>query len=236
MSGGSQVEVAILIPAWNEGTNLESLLPAVHEVLRGLDVDAEIIVIDGGSRDRTRSIAEAQGALVVMQQEPGYGGALLAGFASTSARYIVTMDADLSHRPIFIEEFWKRREEAEVLIASRYVGGGKAEMSRFRWFLSMLLNRTYSRLLALPLRDLSSGFRMYRRDVLTRLEPVARDFDFLEEVLILVYNQGWRVIEIPFHYMPRGAGRSHAKLFRFGWAYSKTLWRMWRLRGLAPRT
>ena len=85
---------------------------------------------------------------------------LLAGFAATSAPYIVTMDADLSHRPVFLEEFWRRRDEAEVLIASRYVHGGRADMSRFRRLLSHILNRTYSRVLSFPLRDLSSGFRM----------------------------------------------------------------------------
>src|SRR5207244_11207241 len=105
----------------------------------------------------------------VVRKEPGYGGARLAGFAATSAPYIVTMDADLSHRPGFLEEFWRRRNEAEVLIASRYVHGGRADMSRFRRLLSHILNRTYSRVLSFPVRGLSSGFRMYRRDRLLGL-------------------------------------------------------------------
>jgi dolichol-phosphate mannosyltransferase len=140
------------------------------------------------------------------------------------------MDADLSHPPVFIEEFWRRRDEAEVLIASRYVPGGKAQMSRFRRILSVILNRTYAVLLAVPLKDLSSGYRMYRREVLLAEAPVARDFDFLEEILVRVYNRGGRAVEIPFHYLPRGSGRSHARLLRFGWAFTKTLVRMWRLR------
>jgi dolichol-phosphate mannosyltransferase len=165
-----------------------------------------------------------------VQKEPGYGSALLAGFAATTAPYLVTMDADLSHRPMFLEEFWRRRHEAEVLIASRYVPGGRADMSRFRRLLSHILNRTYSRVLSLPLRDLSSGFRMYHRDVLMGLTLVARDFDVLEEILIRVHAEGWRILEIPFHYMSRGSGRSHVRLFKFGWAFAKTLVRMWRLR------
>lgn len=223
-------ELAILVPAWNERLNLELLIPSLQEVIRKLEVDAETIVIDGGSHDGTREVAEALGARVLLQKERGYGGALLTGFAATSAPYILTMDADLSHPPIFVEELWKRRGEAEVLIASRYIEGGAAEMSRSRRILSGILNWTYGRLLSLPVRDLSSGFRMYSRKVLIELKPIARDFDFLEEILIRVYNQGWRVKEVPFHYMPRGTGRSHAKLLQFGWAYLKTLWRMWRLR------
>jgi len=64
--------------------------------------DDEIVVADGGSRDGTREAAERRGARVVLQRERGYGGALLAGFAATAAPYIVTMDADLSHRPVFL--------------------------------------------------------------------------------------------------------------------------------------
>ena len=223
-------DLAVVIPAWNERENLELLLPALKEVLTGLGLAAEIVVADGGSHDGTREAAERRGARVVLQEERGYGGALLAGFAATTAPYIVTMDADLSHRPVFLEDFWKRRDEAEVLIASRYVAGGRADMGWLRRLLSRILNRTYRRALSLPLRDLSSGFRLYRRDALAGITLQARDFDVLEEILIRVHCEGWRILEVPFHYMARGSGRSHARLFKFGWALLKTLVRMWRLR------
>jgi dolichol-phosphate mannosyltransferase len=223
-------DVAIVIPAWNERENLELLLPALGEEVATLGLKSEIVVVDAGSHDGTREAAERRGARVILQQEQGYGGALLAGFAATTAPYIATMDADLSHRPVFLGEFWKRREEAEVLIASRYVAGGRAQMGWFRRLLSHILNRTYRRALSLPLRDLSSGFRMYRRDVLAGLTLTARDFDVLEEILIRVHAEGWRIQEVPFHYMARGSGRSHARLIKFGWALLKTLVRMWRLR------
>lgn len=223
-------ELSIVIPAWNERENLELLLPALREVLEHMGVVAEVVVADGGSTDGTRQAAEERGARVVMQRERGYGGALMAGFAASTAPYIITMDADLSHRPLFIEELWKRRHEAEMLIASRYLAGGSAEMGLVRRVLSHVLNRTYARVLSLPLRDLSSGFRMYRRDVLAGLTLVARDFDVLEELLIRVHAQGWRIVEVPFRYMARGSGRSHARLFKFGWAFTKTLVRMWQLR------
>jgi dolichol-phosphate mannosyltransferase len=223
-------DLAVVIPAWNERENIELLLPALKEMIADLGLTAEIVVADAGSRDGTAEAAQRRGAIVVVQKEPGYGSVLLAGFAATSAPYIVTMDADLSHRPVFLEEFWRRRDEAEVLIASRYVPGGRADMSRFRRLLSHILNRTYSRVLSFPLRDLSSGFRMYHRDVLLGLTLAARDFDVLEEILIRVHAEGWHILEIPFHYMSRGSGRSHVRLFKFGWAFAKTLVRMWKLR------
>jgi len=226
----SPPELAVVIPAWNERENLELLLPALREVLDGLGVAWEIIIADGGSTDGTQEAATHRGARVVRQVERGYGGALLAGFAATAAPYLITMDADCSHRPIFIEEFWRHRAEAECLIASRYVPGGRADMGGFRRLLSHILNRTYARVLSLELRDLSSGFRMYRRATLAGLTLVARDFDILEEILIRVHSLGWRIREVPFHYTARGSGRSHARLFAFGWAFLKTLLRMWQLR------
>jgi dolichol-phosphate mannosyltransferase len=223
-------DLAVVIPAWNERENLELLLPALREVLEELGVRFEIVVADAGSRDGTAEASARRGARVVVQTERGYGGALLAGFGATAAPWIVTMDADLSHRPVFVQELWKRRHEAEILIASRYVPGGRADMDAVRRLLSLVLNRTYASVLALPLRDLSSGFRMYRRDVLADLRPLARDFDVLEELLIRGHCEGWRVAEVPFHYMARGSGRSHARLLRFGWALARTLGRMWQLR------
>ena len=226
-------DIAAVIPALNERENLELLLPSLWAVTERLGLVAEIIVVDGGSADGSRLAAEQLGARVITQVERGYGGALIAGFAAARAPFVVTMDADLSHQPVFLEDFWRLRGDADLLIASRYVPGGSAEMGAVRRTLSLVLNRTYSRVLALPLRDVSSGFRMYHQDVLATLDLQARDFDALEEVLVKVYVRGGRVREVPFHYQARQTGKSHAKLIKFGWAFSKTLFRMWRLRNSA---
>jgi dolichol-phosphate mannosyltransferase len=223
-------DLAIVIPAIDERENLELLIPSLWDVLNSVGVSAEIILVDGGSEDGTERAAESRGARVVRQTERGYGGALLAGFAASRAPFIVTMDADLSHRPSFIVEMWKNRFNAHVLIGSRYVPGGEAQMTLSRRILSKILNTTYARVLSLPLKDLSSGFRMYRGDTVKHLQLEARDFDVLEEILIKVYSEGWSIIELPFRYMTRGSGRSHAKLLKFGIAYLRTLFRMWQLR------
>ena len=225
-----QPDLSIVIPALNERENLELLLPALRETIAELDLIAEMIVIDGGSTDDTARVAEKLGATVIGQNEQGYGGALLAGFAAARAAYVVTMDADLSHQPVFLKDFWDQKNDAELLIASRYVPGGRAEMGFVRRTLSLILNAAYGWLLALPFRDLSSGFRMYDQRALAGMRFQARDFDALEEILVRVYIAGSRIKEVPFHYQPRKSGRSHAKLIRFGWAFSKTLLRMWRLR------
>jgi dolichol-phosphate mannosyltransferase len=223
-------DLALVIPAWNERENLDLLLPALRETLDGLGIRWEIIVADGGSSDGTAEAAARRGARVVRQRQRGYGAALMEGIQASRAPYVVTMDADLSHRPTFIEDLWKHRTEAEVLIASRYVPGGESRTHWFRRLCSSILNVTYSRVLSLPLRDLSSGFRMYRRDILEGLQLRARDFDILEEILIKVHALGFQIRELPFQYLSRGTGRSHARFLKFGWAYFKTLIRMWQLR------
>ena len=226
----STPDLSVVIPAMDEKENLDLLLPALKEVIAGLGINAEIIVADGGSGDGTQQAAASRGARVVRQVERGYGGALLAGFEASRAPYVITMDADLSHRPVVLEDLWKNRHEGEVVIASRYVPAGESDVGGFRRLLSRILNTTYARVLSLPVKDLSSGFRLYRRNVLRGVPVQSRDFDVLEEILIRIHSEGWRVHEVPFRYMSRGAGKSHARLLKFGWAYVKTLVRMWQLR------
>ena len=223
-------DLSVVIPALNERDNLERLLPAIFEVTSDCGLRAEVIVADGPSHDGTSQVAAELGARVVRQKERGYGGALLAGFAAAGAPYILTMDADLSHPAAFIKDMWDRRGEAELLIASRYVPGGGATVGTMRRILSIILNAVFRFALDLPIRDLSSGFRLYRRKALDPLRVESRDFDVLEEILVLGHNRGWKIAEIPFHYMPRESGVSHARLIQFGVAYVKTLLKMRRLK------
>jgi dolichol-phosphate mannosyltransferase len=229
-SENSLPDVSIVIPVVNEAENLRLLLPLVSEAFSQFGIEPEVVVVDGGSQDNSQIVAGQLGARVVEQTERGFGGALLAGFAAASAPYVITMDADLSHPPEFLTDFWRQRKDADLIIASRYMAGGKADMAASRRVLSTMLNRTYALLLNVKVHDLSSGFRLYDRRVLTSLELRARDFDILEEILVKIYVSGGRVREVPFHYKVRNSGKSHAKLVRFAWAYLKTLLRMCRLR------
>jgi len=226
----STPDLAVVIPALNECPNLEQLLPQVTQAVRALGITAEIVVVDGGSHDGTAQVVERHGCRLIRQQQHGYGGALLTGFAATTAPFVITMDADLAHPPELIPVLWASRNSADVLIASRYVQGGHTSGPAWRRLLSRVLNRAYSRVLSLPIRDLSSGYRLYRRTTLNGLSLRARDFDALEEILIRVYGEGWTIREVPMGLQPRGAGQSHARVLRLGRAFLMTLVRMWRLR------
>jgi dolichol-phosphate mannosyltransferase len=222
--------LSVVIPALNEEASIADLLTRVHKRLVGLGVPFEIIVVDGGSTDETSQRAADAGAAVVRQEGRGYAKALLTGFGAARGQYIITMDADYSHDPDFLEALWTRRHDAEVVIASRYLPGGHADMPWARTFLSRWLNRVGWGVLSIPVRDMTSGFRLYHRKVLGAFRPRAQRFDVLVELLTQLYCEGWRVLEVPFHYRRRQGGRSHVALLPFGLAYGRTLLRMWAMR------
>jgi dolichol-phosphate mannosyltransferase len=224
------IDLSVIIPALNEAGNIGPLVTRCHVAIRRLGVTSEILVVDGGSSDGTVAEAERAGGRVIRQEGRGYGGALRTGFGAARGRHIQTMDSDLSHEPEVIESLWAARDRADVVIASRYIRGGGAEMPRFRAVLSRILNVTFTTAFRLPIHDISSGFRLYRADALKGIAFHASDFDVLEEILILIYIGGGTVTEVPFLYRPRQAGRSHARLFKFGMAYARTFAQMWKLR------
>jgi len=230
VSMNRELDLSIVIPALNEGPNLDLLLPQLKLVLDSIAICWEVIVVTRDQDASTHEAGERGGARVLNQQEPGYGGALLCGFDAAGGRYILTMDADLSHEPTFIKDMWSARDSAEVVVASRYVAGGSADMPMGRYLLSRVLNAFFCRGLGLKIHDLSSGYRLYRKSAVAGQAFRARDFDVLQEILVRAHAEGWRVAEVPFVYKPRIHGSSHARVLKFGLAYIKTFWSLWELR------
>lgn len=225
-----ELDLTIVIPALNEGPNLELLLPELKAVLDCIAISWEVLIVTREHDTETRCAGERGGGRVLNQAEPGYGGALVCGFTEARGRFIITMDADLSHEPTFIKDMWRQRDQAEVIVASRYVPGGSADMPMGRYVLSRVLNMFFCRGLGLEIHDLSSGYRLYRKSAVAGQAFKARDFDILQEILVRAHAEGWRVAEIPFVYKPRIHGSSHARVLKFGLAYLRTFWSLWTLR------
>jgi dolichol-phosphate mannosyltransferase len=222
-------DLSVVVPVWNGEHSLGRLLPRLRSVLESIGVQTEIVVVLPPD-EPVADLVERFGARVEEFKGGGYGQALNAGLAAARGRWVVTMDADFSHHPEFIRTLWLRRREADVLIASRYVPGAYAEMPVSRRVASRTLNRLYRTSLALPYQDLSSGFRMYSRDVVDDIGPVnAEGLDSLQEILVKAFSQGWKTVEVPLFYRQTRMWTS-GRFAEMGAGYLKTLGRLMALR------
>jgi len=224
------LELSVVILTLNEAENLRYLLPRVNEELNSLNVSHEIVVVDGNSTDGTKKVAEQFGARCLIQPDPGYGAALRFGFSEAKGKYLLTLDADGSHPAELISELWQKRNEAELIIASRFTKGGSPGGPWIRRALSALLSLTLPKLLAIPATDLSSGYRLYLRSAVSPNRCTSPGFEILLELLVLLYADGYQLSEIPLNYRPRYKGNSHVHLWRFGKAYLKAAFRLWKQR------
>jgi len=224
------MDLSVVIPTYKEGANISKLIFKLHDAIRDFSNDYEIIVVDGSSEDGTVENAQSAGAKVFVQRGPGYGNALKEGFGAARGDYIVTMDGDLSHDPVVIHDLWKSRNKSDIVIASRYVKNGSADMPYFRKFLSLALNKFFTYFLSIPAKDISSGFRLYKTSSIKSMNLAGQNFDVLQEILVRAYSDGWSVSEIPFRYRPREYGQSKLKLIKFGRSYLKTFLKLWLLR------
>jgi dolichol-phosphate mannosyltransferase len=225
-----KLDLSVIIASLNEAPNLYRLLPLLRESLDALGISWEILIIDGNSKDGTRDVVEHAGARYICEERPGYGAAIIRGISEAYGKYVLTMDADMSHPAEFIKNLWDNRNAGDVVIASRYVPGGYADQPWFRYMLSRILNRFFSRGLSIPVRDMSSGFRLYRKSLFQNMELQFTNFVLLIEILLVAFAKGMQVREVPFHYQPRISGSSKARIIKFGKDYLRLFYRVWRMR------
>jgi SAM-dependent methyltransferase len=227
----SPLDLSAIVPATSPPYhNLDVFLGELIQALARLDVRFEVLLVAHQPDHDLAKLAETRDARLVHAPGARYGTALAAGFEASSGNYLLTVDADLLNLPSTIADMWSRRGEAEVIIASRYVRGGRASMPLGRRLLSRLLNAVFSRGLSLRIRDMSSGVRLYRADLVRGHQYEASDFDILQEILVRAYMEGWRVQEIPFDYRARRPGSTTRRVFGFGMAYARTLGSLWKTR------
>jgi dolichol-phosphate mannosyltransferase len=222
------IVLSVVVPVWGRRHDLPRLLPALRRALETVEPRSEILVC--GSDPALHRHADAAGAAFVQSKRAGYGETLRTGIASAQGDWVLTMDADFAYAADFVPVIWAHRNEAEVVIGSRYVRGAVAEMGFARRTASRTLNAVYRFGLSMPFRDLSSGFRLYRRRVLLDIQPLEADgLDVLLEIIVKAQCEGWRVTEVPFWY--RGAEPwNRVRMVQFGLGYLETLGRLVSLR------
>jgi SAM-dependent methyltransferase len=222
-------DLSVVLPADGVGSDLAEALARVHGALASLSCRVEVLVALSAP-DPAAAAASAGRARVVVAATPGYGAALAAGFAAAAGTWVLTIDADIGDPAPVVRSLWARRDEGEVLIASRYTPGGEARMPAVHVILSRTLNAVFGRGLSLGVRDMSSGVRLYRASVLRALGPLPAHLDALQAILVKVYAEGWRVVEVPFVYHAAPSGAALARATRFAADYLRTFWRLWTLR------
>jgi dolichol-phosphate mannosyltransferase len=214
--------VWLILPTYDEAENIAAIVAAARTVLERAAPDGyRILVVDDGSPDGTGDLADAiaaeHGDVEVLHRttREGLGPAYLAGFAhalAQGARFVMEMDADFSHDPADLARLLAAARDADLVLGSRYVaGGGVTDWGRIRRFVSRG-GSWYARVvLGLDVRDLTGGFKCFRREVLEAIDlPTVRSrgYAFQVELTYRAIQQGFEVVEVPIVFRDRRVGAS----------------------------
>jgi len=226
--------VLVIVPTFNERENVAVLVP------RLLAIDGlKVLIVDDGSPDGTGAVADSLaaasgGRLTVMHRSGprGLGRSYVDGMQAavlTNVRRVCQMDADLSHDPIDLVRLIVAGASADLVIGSRYVAGGTLQnWPRRRVWLSAVANWYVRAVTGLRIRDCTSGFRCWSRDLLARLPlaQIASDgYAFQVEMAFEARRAGATIVEAPITFVERRQGSS-----KLSWGViAESIWMPWRL-------
>ncbi|BCS90768.1 MAG: glycosyltransferase AglJ [Candidatus Micrarchaeota archaeon] len=214
--------VSIVIPTWNEAGNIRTLIEDINRCLKGYNY--EILVIDKYSEDGTADIARKMGARVILDKG-GKGAALIRGFKEAKGDIVVSMDADLSHRPkelVLLIESIKIGYDAAM--GSRFIiGGGSSDMPWYRRFGNKVFVILVNLLYRTHYTDLCYGYRSFSKEALNRLKLREEGFGIETEINIKCAKQRLNIIEIPSYEKKRSSGEAKLRTFRDGFRILKAI-------------
>ncbi|HEY6140016.1 MAG TPA: polyprenol monophosphomannose synthase [Thermoanaerobaculia bacterium] len=229
--------IGVILPSYNEAENIAALVAAIREAVPKALV---VVIDDSPDLSTVDALAPLQGESVRVIHREGKGGrgtAVLVGIAEAleaGCEVVVEMDSDFSHAPAQIPELAAALAGADMVVASRYVPGGRI----VRW---PLRRRMFSRaanavarvLLGVPIRDYTTGYRAYSRRaaelIVATCGKIGRGFIPLSEITVNVHYAGMRVIEVPTTFVNRERGTSSFGAAEI-WDAMKGLMRLWALR------
>jgi len=231
------VKITVVLPTYNEAENLPKLVSA----LLMLPLDLGVLVVDDNSPDGTGEIADdlstthpERVAVFHRTGKLGLRSAYIEGFQKAfemGAEAVVQMDADFSHDPMVLNEMARRITNCDVVIGSRYVKGGSLDKNWPLWrkLLSGFGN-TYARtILQFHLHDVTTGFRMWRREALSNM-PLDRirssGYIFLVEMAYVAFLMEYDIVEVPIHFEDRRFGKSKMSL-KIQMEAAMRIWDVW---------
>ena len=215
------MRLVVCLPTYDERDNLEPMARALGDVFAAGGLDAGVLVVDDASPDGTGELADRLAAelafLDVLHRErkEGLGPAYVAGFRralDAGAELVASMDCDFSHDPADLPRLVTAAGRAGVGLGSRYVrGGGTKNWSALRRAVSRGGSLYARAILGLPVRDPTSGFKVYRREVLEAIDPArieSRGYAFQVETVYRALRAGFEVEEVPILFADREEGGS----------------------------
>jgi len=194
------MELAVLIPVYNEQATIEDLLSAVLAV----DVDKKVIVVDDCSTDGTPQLLERWHEKVVLLRHPvnrGKGAAVRTALAAATSDAIIIQDADLEYEPSDYKKLLApiERGEAQVVYGVRSL----AEQSPLMRFGNRLMTLATNLLYGVRLRDVETCYKMFTRQVADRLDLQSQGFELETEITAQILRLGYEIAEVPISYYPR---------------------------------
>jgi dolichol-phosphate mannosyltransferase len=233
------MRVTVCLPTYNERENLEPMVRA----LGGHGV--RVLVIDDGSPDGTGEVADRLAAelgfvdVLHRERKEGLGRAYLAGFAralENGAELVLEMDCDFSHDPADVPRLIEAAADADLVLGSRYVPGGGVRNWGFVRRMVSAGGSLYTRILLMPVRDPTGGFKCFHRAVLETIDlerVTSRGYAFQIELTYRALRKGFRVVEVPIVFADREVG--HSKMSRV--IVAEAIWKvpLLRLRGALGR-
>jgi len=225
--------IDIVIPAYDELPNLRILIPKINSILQpSFQFNLNVILRNDESNEVFDEILNLKANPIRRMDGDSFGDAIRTGVKSISpnSKYTVFMDADGSHDPNTIPRLIYAIENtgSDVVVASRYVKGGKTDNGVVLRMMSRILNLIFGIVLGIKARDISTNFKVYKSDVLRGVKLQCNNFDILEELLIQIRHQSGKikVEEIPDHFHNRELGESKRRLGPFIVGYILTLIRL----------
>ena len=202
--------LSIIVPTYNERSNLSPLVERIHATCTAHGIQEEIIIVDDNSPDGTAQHAQELAQhypvrVFVRQNERGLSSAVVYGIACAKSDVIGVIDADLSHPPEIIPQLLQLLDENDIVVGSRYVGGGGVE----EWTIIRKIISKGATLLAYPLtkiHDPMSGFFFFRRKLLEGKMLKPKGYKILLE--IIVKSGAQKVVEFPYTFQNRVLGSS----------------------------
>jgi glycosyltransferase involved in cell wall biosynthesis len=222
------MRAALVLPIYNESGNLGPLLDAVDAVRSAAHLPLRVVAVDDGSTDDSlRQLSELKVRysyldVVAHCKNKGMAAALRTGFQSAldeGAEVVVCMDADLTHDPADLPALLGAVEDgADLVIGSRYIRGGRMEsVPAIRAAISQVGNTVGRLLMAVPVLDMTSGYRAYRREVLEAIDLREPGFGIQLEAAVLAQQAGFRLAEVPIVLRVRAHGYSKMVYNRAFW-------------------